>query len=98
MDEEKYEHCKRKFLWKSQYYKSILKTVLSSCGIAAVIILAIVGYSYGPVSDIAALKVEVKNIHKKLDILIKNGKVKEKPIEGPQLTLLSRAPVSPLKP
>jgi len=70
---EKYEHCKRKFMWKIEYYKVTLRTILASLSVITVILLAVIGYSYKPISDIAVLKIEVKNIHEKLDILIKNG-------------------------
>lgn len=75
---EQYEHCKRKFLWKAEYYKLTLRTVLGSLGVITIIILAVVGYSYQPIRDIATLKVEVKVMNEKLDVIIKNGEKEQK--------------------
>jgi hypothetical protein len=55
----------------------MLRTVLTSLGIITIIILAVVGYSYEPIADIATLKEAVRRMDKKLDILIKNGKEKK---------------------
>lgn len=79
---EQYEHCKRKFLWKIEYYKICLRTILASLSVITIVILAVVGYSYEPIRDIATLKEAVRRMDKKLDVLIKNGENKNKESEN----------------
>ena len=70
------EECEKKFMTKLSYYRIALSTVLASLGIIVAIVMTIIGASYGPVKDIATMKVQITEIHEKVDLIIKNSHIK----------------------
>ena len=64
------EECEKKFMTKLSYYRIALSTVLASLGIIVAIVMTIIGASYGPVKDIATMKVQITEINSKLGIMM----------------------------
>jgi len=69
--------CDKKYLSKLEYYKIMLRLVLLSLATISTILLAVIGWSYTPIQDIAVLKNEVKQMNKKLDKIILEEGIKQ---------------------
>jgi hypothetical protein len=66
---------------RKDYYKTWLKLVLGSLGTIIVIVGSIVLWSYEPMRDITVLKMEVKSMQEKLDLILKfKGGIEKKEI------------------
>lgn len=72
--EYQYMRCRK------DYYKTMLKLVLGSLGTIIVIVGSIVLWSYGPMRDITIMKMEVRIMQEKLDIILKKNGYKKKNI------------------
>ena len=64
-------------LCRKNYYKSVLKTVIGGISTIVIILAGIIAWSYQPISDIQVLKLQMKVIDGKLDVILDN-KGKEK--------------------
>lgn len=72
--DNQYVKCRR------DYYKSILTFFLGSLSTIIVIVSGIILWSYEPLKDIAVLKVELRIVQEKLDLIIKQNGIKKKGI------------------
>lgn len=61
-------------LCRKNYYKNVLRVLIGGISTIIIIMAGIVGWSYQPVSDIQVLKIQMKVIEGKLDIMLKNNK------------------------
>lgn len=82
MNEEKIieivsEKLSNQYLYcQKNYYKNLLRVVLSGISTIVIILGGIIAWSYQPISDIQVLKTQVKIINGKLDVIIKNDSKK----------------------
>lgn len=76
------EKCIKLFMSKLEWYKMIFRMFILSLGTITILIMAVIGWSYTPIKDIAVLKREVCLMSKKIDELVKDEKSKnEKTME-----------------